>query len=187
MRPNPRWEEHANAPHDSFSGLWPMAWPEVGGGGGKDVKLSEDQLFARMCAWDAKNYILGAGTKAGSDTENTDGIVDGHAYTVLTCAALVAGTEFDLVKVRKTRGAGGSFPLSYRTSSLIPPYNHVRMHTIIRQSKILRLSQTALSRSGLVQVRNPWGSGEIKSGVWDDDGPGSCSPNVVKYTENGQE
>jgi hypothetical protein len=106
MRPNPRWEEHANAPHDSFSGLWPMAWPEVGGGGGKDVKLSEDELFARMCAWDAKNYILGAGTKAGSDTENTDGIVDGHAYTVLTCAALVAGTEFDLVKVRNPWGRG---------------------------------------------------------------------------------
>ena len=24
----------------------------------------------------------------------------------------------------------------------------------------------------MLQVRNPWGSGEMKSGKWDDDGPG---------------
>ena len=32
-----------------------------------------------------------------------------------------------------------------------------------------------LSAAGVVsmlQVRNPWGSGEMKSGKWDDDGPG---------------
>ena len=58
-----------------------------------------------MCAWDACNFILAAGTKAGSDTETTDGIVDGHAYTVLSCVAGVAGTRFDLVKVRNPWGA----------------------------------------------------------------------------------
>ena len=58
--------------------------------------------------------------QAGSDSNDTDGIVDGHAYTVLDCVNDVAGTQFDLVK-----------------------------------------------------VRNPWGSGEFKSGIWDDDGPGS--------------
>ena len=83
-----------------------MAWPELGGGGGLDVKLSGDELFERMCAWDKQNYILAAGTKDGSDSEATDGIVDGHAYTVLTCVAQVAGTEFDLLKVRNLWGQG---------------------------------------------------------------------------------
>ena len=51
-----------------------------------------------MCAWDDSNYILGAGTRAGSDREDRDGIVDGHAYSVLTVLDNVAGTEVDLTK-----------------------------------------------------------------------------------------
>ena len=81
--------------------------------------MSTDELFSRLCAWDDADYILGCGTKAGSDTEDTDGIVDGHAYSVLQCLSDVAGSGNDLV-----------------------------------------------------QVRNPWGSGEFESGEWDDDGPG---------------
>ena len=56
------WEEHANSPHDGFRGLWPMAWPEVGGGGDLDLELNEEELFERLCAWDDQNYIIGAGT-----------------------------------------------------------------------------------------------------------------------------
>jgi hypothetical protein len=47
---------------------------------------------------------MGAGTKSGSDTEDTDGIVDGHAYSVITCVNDAAGTEFDLVKMRNPHG-----------------------------------------------------------------------------------
>jgi hypothetical protein len=70
--------------------------------------LSADELFTRMCAWDDANYILGCGTKEGSDTETTDGIVDGHGYSVLTCVQAVAGTStrFNLVKVRNPHGKG---------------------------------------------------------------------------------
>ena len=32
-----RWEPLANSPHDGFQGLWPVGWPDVGGGG--DLKL----------------------------------------------------------------------------------------------------------------------------------------------------
>ena len=53
-----------------------------------------------QCAWDDQNYIIGAGTKAGSDDEATDGIVDGHAYSVLQCKNDVAGTTHDLIQVR---------------------------------------------------------------------------------------
>ena len=39
----------------------------------------------------------------------TDGIVDGHAYSVLTYRDNVAGTEIDLIKVRNPWGRG-KFP-----------------------------------------------------------------------------
>ena len=45
-----------------------MDWPAVGGGGSGE--LSEEELFVRMCAWDDSNYILGAGTRAGSDRDS---------------------------------------------------------------------------------------------------------------------
>jgi len=99
-----RWEELANSPHDGFQGLWPMKWPDVGGGGGLDQSLSQEELFARMCAWDDSNFIMGGGTKSGSDTEMTNGIVDGHAYTVLSCVDDAGGCGFDMVKVRNPWG-----------------------------------------------------------------------------------
>ena len=49
---------------------------------------------------------LAAGTRSGSDTNMTDGIVDGHAYSVLTYRDNVAGTEIDLIKVRNPWGRG---------------------------------------------------------------------------------
>jgi len=122
-----RYEQLANSPHEGFRGLWPMSWPEVGGGGDMMMKITTDQLFERMCAWDDENFIMGAGTKAGSDTQATDGIVDGHAYTIIDCVDNAGGTEFDLIK-----------------------------------------------------VRNPWGQGEFKSGMWDDDGPGWAQYPQVK-------
>jgi len=100
-----RWEALANSPHDGFQGLWPMKWPDVGGGGDLDYSCSQDELFSKMCAWDAANFIMGAGTKSGSDTEKTDGIVDGHAYTVLACIQNAGGEGFDMVKVRNPWGS----------------------------------------------------------------------------------
>lgn len=100
-----RWEELANSPHDGFKGLWPMKWPEVGGGGGMDDAFSQDELFSKMCAWDRANFIMGAGTKSGTDTEMTDGIVDGHAYTVLSCIKNAGGSGIDMVKMRNPWGS----------------------------------------------------------------------------------
>ena len=36
-----------------------MAWPEIGGGGGMELGLNEEELFDRLCAWDAEDYIIG--------------------------------------------------------------------------------------------------------------------------------
>jgi len=105
-----------NSPHDGSQSLHYIDWPEVGGGGDERHKCEHDEMFEKMVAWDNQNYIIGAGTCSGSDSEDHQGIVDGHAYSVLRCVS-VGG--FDLLK-----------------------------------------------------VRNPWGKGEYKSGMWDDDGPG---------------
>ncbi len=91
----------------------------MGGGGSLRMGLEPEELWMRMCEWDANDFVVAAGTRAGSDRNTTDGIVDGHAYSVIDCFNDVAGTDIDLVK-----------------------------------------------------MRNPWGSGEIEEGKWDDDGPG---------------
>eukprot|EP00928_Gymnodinium_smaydae_P024928 TRINITY_DN20018_c0_g3_i1.p1 TRINITY_DN20018_c0_g3~~TRINITY_DN20018_c0_g3_i1.p1 ORF type:complete len:1129 (-),score=112.23 TRINITY_DN20018_c0_g3_i1:184-3570(-) len=100
-----RWEQLANSPHEGFQGLWPMKWPDVGGGGGIGQGFDQDALFAKMCAWDAANFIMGAGSQSGSDTEKTDGIVDGHAYSILTCIQNAGGSGFDMVKMRNPWGS----------------------------------------------------------------------------------
>jgi hypothetical protein len=101
-----QWEELANSPHEGFQGLWPMAWPEVGGGGDLDQVLDQKVFFERMCAWDDSNFILGAGSKAGSDKQNTEGIVDGHAYTIISCIDNAGGTDFHMIKMRNPHGRG---------------------------------------------------------------------------------
>jgi len=108
FNPNDKvWEPVTNSPHGGFRGLWPSELPKVGGGSrGFNVTLSVNALFEMMCEWDDANYIMAAGTKDGTDTAETDGIVDGHAYTVLECVNDVAGTDFDLIKVRNPWGRG---------------------------------------------------------------------------------
>lgn len=83
-----------------------MPWPQVGGGGDMHLRVSEEELFARMCAWEDENYIMCCASKDGSDTVNTDGIIDGHAYTILACIQSAGGTSFDMIRVRNPHGKG---------------------------------------------------------------------------------
>jgi len=107
LNPNSNtWEDLANSPHEGFRGLWPMPWPEVGGGGDRQLTLSPSDMFKRMAAWEQANFVMCCGTKSGSDTNDTDGIVDGHAYTILDVVANAGGTEFNMVKVRNPWGKG---------------------------------------------------------------------------------
>lgn len=111
-----QWMQQYNSPHDGQQATWPMAWPKVGGGGRMNDEFTEEEIFQKMCAWDLENFIVGA----GCHSKNADkGLVDDHAYSVISCHNDVAGTMIDLI-----------------------------------------------------QVRNPWGKGEIENGEFDDDGPG---------------
>lgn len=98
------WNRLANSPHDADNSMWPVPWPEVGGGG--DKELTEDELFLKMVAWDKENYIVGAGTKGTSDKHSTGGLVDNHAYSVIESHSNVCGTGIDLLKVRNPWGKG---------------------------------------------------------------------------------
>ena len=80
--------------------MWQVDWPKVGGGGSRNLELTEEQLFLKMVAWDEQNYIVGAGTSGTSDKNSTDGLVDNHAYSVIESRSNVCGTGIDLLKVR---------------------------------------------------------------------------------------
>lgn len=99
-----RWAKHGNSPHDGEPGVWPMSWPEVGGGGDGDI--SKDSLFKKMVAWDNANFIVGAGTDGESDENSTGGMVDNHAYSVIASLENVADTGIDMMKVRNPWGRG---------------------------------------------------------------------------------
>jgi hypothetical protein len=100
------WLKHGNSPHDGDQSVHQVDWPKVGGGGGKEKELTEDELFLKLCAWDDVNYIVGAGTTGSSDKTRTDGMVDNHAYSVIESVNNVAGTGFGLIKVRNPWGKG---------------------------------------------------------------------------------
>lgn len=97
-----QWSTYTNAPGDSYAGVWPGVWPEVGGGG--DGELTQDEVFMRLCAWDRVNFIMGAGRS--NDVAKEAGMVDNHGYSVIECRNNVAGTDIDLIKVRNPWGKG---------------------------------------------------------------------------------
>lgn len=99
-----KWSKQSNSPHDCDASMWPMDWPQVGGGGSGE--LEQEELFQRMCAWDDVNFIVGAATNGASDKHRTEGMVDNHAYSVIECHNDVAGTDIDLIKVRNPWGRG---------------------------------------------------------------------------------
>ena len=121
LNPNTNeWEKQHSSIKKTCGHNWEMRWPDVGAEhGGADGAIGSDDLFRKMVAWDAANYIIASATRSGSDRDHNDGIYDGHAYTVVRAIEDVAGSGHDLAL-----------------------------------------------------VRNPHGRGEMRSGVWDDDGPG---------------
>jgi len=64
--------------------------------------IETGELWTKMIQWSAKEFLMGAGSKSGSDKEVSDlGIVQGHAYSVLDFFEL-EGTK--LVQLRNPWG-----------------------------------------------------------------------------------
>jgi len=107
------WEQMANAPHnprnqdsarerETFQGLWPIKWPEKGGGGRLGKSIDADELFAKMCAWDDANYIMTAlGVK---DNQRSKGAVVGFMYTIRQIINNAGGSDFDMLELRARSG-----------------------------------------------------------------------------------
>jgi len=100
------WEQLDNSPNKGFRGLWPMVWPEVGGGGDIDFVANWDEFFTRLEAWDKANFIMACGSEGDDDDKMVEGIVQGHCYTLISACKKPAGVNVDLVKVRNPWGKG---------------------------------------------------------------------------------
>lgn len=77
------WPEQDNNPYEGFQSVWEVPWPDVSGGGWDE--LSDKALFDKMCSWDDNNFLMACSSKGSSDKENTDGIINAHAYGVVEC------------------------------------------------------------------------------------------------------
>lgn len=91
-------------PHGAANRMLYGKWPDgTNGTSGR----SWNEVLKLMAEYDAKDYLICCGSHAGSDTDsNTFGIVQGHAYTVLTVARDVAGSGRDLLQLRNPWGSG---------------------------------------------------------------------------------
>ena len=90
----------SNSPHSGDHLIHGCAWPD----GSRDNKSTEE-LFACLTEWDACNFLLAGSSCRGSDDEDHDGIVDGHAYSVITVKQNVCG-RYNMILFRNPWGAG---------------------------------------------------------------------------------
>eukprot|EP00929_Paragymnodinium_shiwhaense_P059396 TRINITY_DN2974_c0_g1_i7.p1 TRINITY_DN2974_c0_g1~~TRINITY_DN2974_c0_g1_i7.p1 ORF type:complete len:463 (+),score=81.10 TRINITY_DN2974_c0_g1_i7:74-1462(+) len=66
---------------------------------------SDDSMLHLLAEYDTKNYLMSCGSHAGSDTEmNKSGIVQGHAYSLITVKLDIMGTGFNLLCLRNPWG-----------------------------------------------------------------------------------
>jgi len=95
----------SNNPHDRDRnpynyGKWPDGAP---GSSGKQWSY----VLRLLADYDQKSYLMCATTHAGSDKDtNSYGIVQGHAYTVISVECNVAGSGRDMLCLRNPWGTG---------------------------------------------------------------------------------
>jgi len=82
----------SNKPHD-----WEGACP------GDD--LSDDDMLAALQDFDTSNFLMCCGSNSGSDSDTSgQGVVQGHAYSLITVKTNVAGSGYNLVCLRNPWG-----------------------------------------------------------------------------------
>lgn len=70
--------------------------------------LNKDTNWKNLCRADKKGYVILSSSQGGNDTEEIDGIVQGHAYSLIACFDVVNshGQTIRLVKMRNPWGHG---------------------------------------------------------------------------------
>jgi len=78
-----------------------FTWP----GSGKE-SLSRSDFFKHLHECDQENFLMAASIDGGREEKRSDGLVEGHSYTLISVAALTAedGTRFRLVQLRNPWG-----------------------------------------------------------------------------------
>merc|ERR1712048_712575 len=97
-------EYKSSNPHDRSNKLLYGKWPDGSDGGeGKD----SSKILDMMAEYDKKDFLMCCGSHAGSDTDkNAFGVVQGHAYTILSVVQNVAGSQKDMLQLRNPWGSG---------------------------------------------------------------------------------
>lgn len=91
-------------PHDKANQYNYINWPDGKTG---DQGKHWSAVLKLMAEYDQKDYLMCAGTHAGSDKDvNSFGIVQGHAYTVIAVELNVAGSGRDMLQLRNPWGTG---------------------------------------------------------------------------------
>jgi len=97
-------EYRSSDPHGEANRMLHGMWPDGTGG---NLGREWTEVLKLMAEYDSKDYLMCCGSHAGSDTDTSKlGIVQGHAYTVLTVARDVAGSGRDLLQLRNPWGSG---------------------------------------------------------------------------------
>uniref|UniRef100_A0A7S4V2U2 Calpain catalytic domain-containing protein n=1 Tax=Alexandrium monilatum TaxID=311494 RepID=A0A7S4V2U2_9DINO len=92
-------------PHNSAANKYNYCpWPDGSSG---DQGKHWSYMIKMMANYDSKDYLMCATTHAGSDKDiSSFGIVQGHAYTVISVELNVAGSGRDMLELRNPWGTG---------------------------------------------------------------------------------
>lgn len=75
--------------------------------GGYISDPTDDEVFQMIADADKNNFLMCAGSHSGSDTDTDDsGVVQGHAYTLLTVKPNVCDSGINLLQLRNPWGSG---------------------------------------------------------------------------------
>lgn len=70
-------------------------------------EMDSDSMFQELVSCNRSQFLMAAGSNAGSDSDTSgQGVVQGHAYTILDVADGPAGTDYKLVQLRNPWGRG---------------------------------------------------------------------------------
>merc|ERR1711953_487817 len=67
--------------------------------------MSDAEMLLELDGFDKRNYLMGCASESGSDSDtNSQGVVQGHAYSLISVKMNCAGSDIDLLCLRNPWG-----------------------------------------------------------------------------------